>query len=245
MKLLLFDLDGTLVRAGGCGRRALNRAIYDVYGVRSDCGAMNLAGKTDLRNFADALANAGVRRPGRRGVERVHQAYLRCLPRYVGAAVRGGKYRTTPGIRGLLKRLSSEEGVILALGTGNMERGARIKLEHSGLNPYFEFGGFGSDAYTRPALLRVAYRRARRRLNGEPLSPRDVYVIGDTPLDVAAGKKAGFKTVAVGTGFSDWDELARSRPDHLAKDFRRTELWLKWLGIKRSRKRSRSRPRAS
>lgn len=231
MKLLLFDLDGTLVRVGGAGRKALNRAVAVLYGARIDCGANNLAGKTDLRNFAEAVRSATGRRPGRAELKRVHREYLRLLPRYVRAALRERRYELTPGIRRLLARLKREKDVLLALGTGNMEEGARIKLEPSGLSPYFAFGGFGSDAYHRPALLRAAYRRALRRVRGVRIRPGDVYVIGDTPLDVAAGRKAGFKTIAVGTGFAEWEALKRSRPDHLARDFRDVRRWLSWLGL--------------
>lgn len=231
MKLLLFDLDGTLVRAGGAGRKALNRAVEVLYGVRIDCGANNLAGKTDLRNFAEAVRSATGRRPGRAELERVHREYLRLLPRYVRAALRARSYELTPGIRRLLARLKREKEVLLALGTGNMEEGARIKLAPSGLSGYFAFGGFGSDGYHRPALLRAAYRRAREHAPGRRIRPEDVYVIGDTPLDVAAGRKAGFKTIAVGTGFAEWDELKRARPDHLARDFRDVGRWLAWLGL--------------
>lgn len=232
MRVALFDVDGTLVRVAGAGRKALNRAVYNVHGVRRDCGAANLAGKTDLRNFEEAIEGAIGRRPDRAGIERVHREYLRVLPRGVRAAVRAGKYLVIPGVRRLLERLSREPGVLLGLGTGNMELGARIKLEPAGLNGFFRFGGFGSDRYHRPALLRKAVSRARAFANGRSIRPRDVYVIGDTPLDVDAGRKAGYRTIAVGTGFSAWEELVRSRPDHLARDFRDTGRWLGWLGVR-------------
>jgi phosphoglycolate phosphatase-like HAD superfamily hydrolase len=148
----------------------------------------------------------------------------------VRAALRDGSYHVPPGLRVLLKRLSRDPRVLLGLGTGNMERGARIKLEPSGFNAYFLFGGYGSDSFHRPVLLKKAVRRAER-LAGKTLHPDDVFVIGDTPLDVAAGRKAGFKTVAVGTGYTPWRELKASRPDHLAKDFRDVRRWLSWFGL--------------
>lgn len=236
MKLLLFDLDGTLVRADGAGRRALNRAIREIYKVRQDCGRYNLAGKTDLRNFAEAIAMTTGGKASRAEVDRVHEEYLRRLPGMLRVTLRAQKYRYPRGIRRLLKRLHREKSLLLGLGTGNMEKGARIKLGPSGFNDYFEFGGFGSDAYSRPELLRIGFRRAKLRPEGRGLRPRDVFVIGDTPLDVDAGKRAGFKTIAVGTGYSSWKELVASKPDYLAKDFRDVALWLKWFGVRKNGK---------
>ncbi len=232
MKLLLFDLDGTLVRADGAGRRALNRTIKVIYKVRQDCGRYNLAGKTDLRNFAEAIEMTTGSKASRAEVDRVHREYLRRLPGMLRVTLRAKGYRYPRGIRRLLKRLHREESLLLGLGTGNMEIGARIKLGPSGFNDYFEFGGFGSDAYSRPALLKVAFRRAKRYPKGRGLKPGDVYVIGDTPLDVDAGKRAGFKTIAVGTGYSPWEGLVAAKPDYLAKDFRDVDQWLKWFGVR-------------
>ncbi|OGR96701.1 MAG: hypothetical protein A2V88_01620 [Elusimicrobia bacterium RBG_16_66_12] len=224
MKVLLFDIDGTLIRAGGSGRKALNRAAHVLYGHKKACSELTLAGRTDLYNFGQAYRKATGRKPTRAAVERLHQEYLKHLPYYVRSSIRCGDYHIPPGLRTLLKHLSRDKNILLGLGTGNMEKGARIKLEPSGFNVYFLFGGYGSDSFHRPALLRKAVVRARK-LAREPFRPDDVYVIGDTPLDVAAGKKAGFKTIAVGTGFAEWKDLVASKPDHLARDYRNLKRW--------------------
>ncbi len=231
MKILLFDIDGTLVRAGGAGRKALNRAGEVLYKRKNVCDELSLAGHTDLYNFRVAHMIGTGKRPTARQLERLHQEYLKHLPYYVKRAIRNGTYVTPPGIKTLLKRLSKEPTVLLGLGTGNMERGARIKLEPSGFNAYFLFGGYGSDAFHRPALLKKAVARARKRAKGR-ISPKNVFVIGDTPLDVAAGKKAGYNTIGVGTGFARWKDLAASKPDRLARDFRGLSKWLSWFGIR-------------
>ncbi len=231
MKVLLFDIDGTLIRAGGAGRKALNQAALSLYGKKDACSELSLAGHTDLWNFREAYINATGKKPSRAQLERLHQEYLKHLPYYVRRAIKDGSYIYPSGIKALLKRLAREKEVLLGLGTGNMERGARIKLEPSGFNAYFLFGGYGSDAFHRPALLKKAARRAQA-LAQRRIPPQDVYVIGDTPLDVAAGRKAGFKTVGVGTGFAPWKDLVRSKPDHLAKDFRGIDKWLNWFGIR-------------
>lgn len=230
MKVLLFDIDGTLIRGGGCGRKALNAAAYKLYGRRNACSELSLAGRTDLYNFGATYKFATGKRPTRAAVEKLHQAYLERLPYYVKSALRTKTYHVPAGLKALLKRLSKDERVLLGLGTGNMEKGARIKLGPSGFNSYFLFGGYGSDAFHRHALLKKAVARAKK-LAKQPFTHDDVYVIGDTPFDVSAGKKAGYKTIAVGTGYSEWKELVAAKPDHLAKDFRGLSKWLNWFGL--------------
>jgi phosphoglycolate phosphatase len=230
VKVLLFDIDGTLIRAGGSGRKALNRAGEILYGVKNCCSELSLAGRTDLYNFGAAYRFATGKRPTAAAVEKLHREYLKQLPRFVRSSINDGNYHIPPGLKTLLRKLSRDKRVLLGLGTGNMEKGARIKLEPSGFNPYFQFGGFGSDSYHRHLLLRKAVARARK-LTREPFSSEDVFVIGDTPLDVAAGNKSRFKTIGVGTGFSDWRDLRASKPDHLARDFRGLGKWLKWFEL--------------
>jgi len=243
-KILLFDIDGTLVRAGGAGRRALDHAAHKLYGKERVCSEFSLAGRTDLWNFATAFRLATGRKPAKRAVVRLYREYLRLLPGYVRRAAREKTYILPPGIRTLLKRLKREPGVLLGLGTGNLEQGARIKLGPSGFNGYFRFGGFGSDSLHRDLILKKAVRRAACRA-GRRIPPRDVFVIGDTPHDVSAGRKAGYQTIAVGTGFASWPELKRSGPDHLARDFRGVDKWLKWFGIPSSRPSRRRTSRAA
>jgi|CXWL01.1.fsa_nt_gi phosphoglycolate phosphatase-like HAD superfamily hydrolase len=230
MKILLFDVDGTLIRAGGAGRKALNKAAEKLYGRKNSCSELSLAGRTDLYNFGQTYRVATGKKPTRAAVERLHREYLKTLPYYVRAAIRNGSYHVPPGLKTLLKHLSRDKRVLLGLGTGNMEQGARIKLEPSGFNAYFLFGGYGSDSFHRPVLLKKAVMRARKLAHAR-FAPSDVYVIGDTPLDVAAGKKAGFKTVAVGTGFSTWPELVASKPDYLARNYKDIKTWLNWFEL--------------
>ena len=254
MKVLLFDIDGTLIRAGGAGRLALNHAARNLFGKEQVCDEFSLAGRTDLWNFTTACRLATRRPVAGRAVARLHREYLRLLPGYVRRAQRSKTYVLPAGVQALLRRLVREPGILLGLGTGNVERGARIKLAPSGFNAYFRFGGFGSDGFRRETILRKAAQRARR-LAGRRIPARDVYVIGDTPHDVTAGRRAGFVTIAVGTGFSSWRLLQEARPDHLARDFRGMEKWLRWFGIRkppiaraaspRQRKKQRPCPRTS
>ncbi len=230
MKVLLFDIDGTLIRGGGAGRKALNKAAFRLYGVKNACSELSLAGRTDLFNFGQTYRFATGKKPTPRAVERLHQEYLKILPYYVRSAIRTKTYHIPPGLKSLLKHLSRDKRVLLGLGTGNMEKGARIKLEPSGFNAYFLFGGYGSDAFHRHQLLKKGVARAKKLAHAS-FTAKDVFVIGDTPFDVSAGKKAGYKTIAVATGYSAWKELVAAKPDHLAKDFRKLNIWLTWFGL--------------
>ncbi len=231
VRLILFDIDGTLVKAGGAGRKALDRACRELYGNSGVREISSLAGRTDSYNFKMAHWRSTGRRPKAHETRRLQDKYLDLLPRYVKASVRLGTYEVPTGLRRLLRLLRRDPGVLLGLGTGNIEPAARLKLSPTGLNGYFQVGGFGSDAEHRHTLLKKARRRAER-LIGKSIASNDVFVVGDTPFDVRAGRRAGFKTVAVATGYAALEELDRSKPDHLAHDFRRTSQWLQWFGIR-------------
>lgn len=228
MKVALFDLDGTLIRAGGAGRRALDRAILKLHGHPEVCKAFSLSGRTDRQNFRLAHRNATGRKPTAGDLLRIQSAYLRLLPGEVRKALREGRYARAPGISKLLRRLSGRRDVLLGLGTGNIIEGASIKLRPSGLRRYFTFGGYGGDGYTRVQMLRTAVRRAQK-LCESPILPRDVYVIGDTPMDVAAGKRAGFHTGVVTCGYADAAALRKASPELMEPDFRDVRTWTNWL----------------
>ena len=229
MKAVLFDLDGTLVRAGGAGRRALNAAVLALHGKNEVCSEFSLAGRTDLDNFRLALRHALRRNPTAKETERVQAAYLKRLPREVKAAVAGGRYELVPGVKKLLERLRGMPGVLVGLGTGNVETGARLKLRPSGLLEHFSFGGFGCDAFTRVSVLRTAVRRASAAA-GMRIAPSSVYVIGDTDRDVKAGKAAGYHTGVVTAGFGELDKIRRAGPELITEDFRDPAPWLRWIG---------------
>ena len=116
-----------------------------------------------------------------------------------------------PGVAELARRLA-QRGIAVGLGTGNVERGARIKLERSGLNPLFSFGGFGDDAEDRSALLRIGVERARTRCGGV-LAASEVWIIGDTPKDIVAGQAVGARVLAVATARYSVRELLEHQPD--------------------------------
>lgn len=221
--VVLFDVDGTLVRTGGSGRRALDRAFEDLWGLKEASRTLDFSGKPDLRNFTEVFEANFRRRPTPRELSRAAAAYLRCLPEEVRRSVRARTYEVVEGAGELLRELSRRSNVKLGLGTGNFEKGARIKLGPSGLSRYFRFGGFGEDGYDRHHILMAGVRRSRA-------VRADVLIVGDTPIDVEAGRRAGYRTAAVSSGFSTLRALKASKPDHLSRDFRPLSKWLKWIG---------------
>lgn len=215
MRLLLFDLDATLVLTGGSGLLALNRAFKKLYKIDNAMDGIAPHGKTDpiiIREIYAARLNQS--NVDIALISSVIECYLTFLQEEVE---RSQTYRVLPGIRDFLINVGQREGILLGLATGNVELGARIKLQRGELNRFFEFGGFGSDSENRVDLVRCAADRGRRRAG--PIADCDIFVIGDTPLDVRAGKQAGFRTVGVATGHYSVSQLIDSGADIAIPDF--------------------------
>jgi phosphoglycolate phosphatase-like HAD superfamily hydrolase len=210
----LFDLDGTLLKTGGAGKQAMDRALLEVLGLPEALAKIHLDGMTDraiVREAVDALRLQ--QRCTEDEIDRVLERYLALL---AAAMPDCASYQVLPGAEVLVKALHGR-GWAVGLGTGNVERGARIKLQRSGLNPHFAFGGFGCDAEDRAALLAVGVQRASERL-GRALRPEQVWIIGDTPKDIAAARAIGARVLAVATGRFSADELAKHQPDSVVAE---------------------------
>jgi phosphoglycolate phosphatase-like HAD superfamily hydrolase len=204
VKLLLFDIDQTLVNTGGAGLRALDRACQKLFDIDHAMDGISPHGKTDPAIVREILrVRLENPSPSRREIETILESYLYFLKDEIRLSP---AYRVLPGILALLDHLVAHEDALLGLATGNIEMGGRVKLERGGLNRYFDFGGFGSDSEDRTELVRKAAVRAADK-SGRSFQPQDVFVIGDTPLDIAAGKNAGFKTVGVATGSYSEEQL--------------------------------------
>jgi phosphoglycolate phosphatase-like HAD superfamily hydrolase len=210
MKLLLFDIDGTILLTGGAGTRAANRAFEKIHGLGDAMGGIDAAGKTDPLILREMFGNRLSRDYTEDEAEELYREYVIFLEE----EVENCRIEIMPGIPHLLGKLSSRSDMILGIATGNIERGARIKLRKSGLDAHFRVGGFGSDSGSREALIRVAIERAKGRLQDSGGFER-VYVIGDTPHDIVHGRAAGAVTVAVATGRYSITELEEHRPDYL------------------------------
>jgi phosphoglycolate phosphatase len=210
VELILFDLDGTLVSTGGAGLRALDRAFLSLQRLARASEGVPFAGRVDPVIIKDIFQKKLRRVPSEKETRDVVDHYLTALGLELDSA---DNYRVLDGVEPLLAALAARPDVVLALGTGNLEAGARLKLERSGLNPYFAVGGFGSDAEDRAEVLRTGVRRAEEK-TGLRFAPRDVFVVGDTPHDVAAGRALGAVAVAVASGHATREELLASGPDH-------------------------------
>jgi phosphoglycolate phosphatase-like HAD superfamily hydrolase len=203
-KLVLFDIDGTLVLTGGAGLRAMNRACEEIVGHRDALAGIPVSGRTDWIILHDTLARLG-RALDRALFEQLRERYVAHLREEIHQPGKGFN-GALPGVADLLATLQPRDDVYLGLLTGNFEAGARIKLQRFDLWRYFRCGAFGDDAADRNALVPVAVDRAAAC--GVPsLPPADVIVVGDTPHDVACAKAAGATAVGVATGGFTADEL--------------------------------------
>ena len=208
--VLLFDVDGTLVDTGGAGRRAIEASFDRCTGRRDACAKVNFAGMTDRAIVREGLVAIG-RDPSLAQIDAIIAAYLDRLEAEVESSER---YRVLASIELALAAVAARERCAVGLGTGNVERGARIKLKRGGLDDRFGFGGFGCDHEDRAALLRVGAQRGAARLGVSAHDCR-VVVIGDTPRDIAAAKALGAECVAVATGHFSTEELAEHTPTHV------------------------------
>jgi phosphoglycolate phosphatase-like HAD superfamily hydrolase len=212
-RVVLLDVDGTLVLCAGAGRRALERAVAEELGLpATDLSSVRLDGSTDRLIVRHAMALLG--RPfDEAGCDRLLRRYVGLLPEELHAP----GYRVLPGVVPALELLRSR-GVAHGLCTGNVREGARLKLRHGGLDGFFEWeadavGGFAEDGEVRARIVEAAVRRAAARVG--PLAAREVLVVGDTPLDVQAGHEAGCEVLGVATGKYGRQDLRASGADHV------------------------------
>jgi phosphoglycolate phosphatase-like HAD superfamily hydrolase len=223
--LLLWDIDGTLVATAGAGRRAIDAAFLSVLGVADATAGIRFDGCTDPWICHEVFKVRGVPRSKFAGLTReVLARYVENLDQALAAPPEGKRFGPLPGIEAALAALARRDDCVLALLTGNIEPGARKKLERFDLWRYFHFGAWGDDADERPALLPVALRKAAHLGSFEP---RHAVVVGDTPRDVAVGQAHGARTIAVATGGGySRAELEVCRPTHLFDDLSCTEALL-------------------
>ena len=220
--VLLFDIDGTLISSGGAGRRAMEGAFVRRFDRADACSRINFGGMTDR-----AIARAGLEAIGARcddaAIEALLSTYLEILheqlaPRAAAAIERESAPSSSPwriheGIHAALDAAEKKAATAIGLGTGNVRRGAELKLGHVDLFHRFSFGGFGCDHESRPDLLRIGAERGAKQL-GAALAECRVVVIGDTPKDIAAAKASGAESLAVATGGFTIDVLRENDPTY-------------------------------
>lgn len=222
-RLLLFDIDGTLITSGGAGEQALKDAMSARFGVVEDLQGVSLAGSTDANIAVQLLRRHGLD-PEPENIAALLDEYLTHLPSRM--TERNGFLM--PGIISLLEELHTKPEAVLGLLTGNVERGAKIKLTHYGVWHFFQFGAYADDHHDRNELGKFAQARALEK-HGEEFPPERIYVIGDTPRDIECGRAIGAQTVAIATGQYSLEELLVHKPDHLFEDFSDTAAVLQVL----------------
>ncbi|HSG82052.1 MAG TPA: haloacid dehalogenase-like hydrolase [Gemmatimonadota bacterium] len=215
---ILFDIDGTLLLTDGAGRVALRSALESVYGTAGPLDGYNFHGKTDPQIVVELMAGAGFAEPEiRQKMATVWPLYLKRLASELDVRRREERIQILPGVRDVLDGLTRRRDVTLGLLTGNIEEGARLKLEAAGMASKFRLGGFGSDAEDRAGVARVAVERLRSYL-GDSEGGAPVLVIGDTPEDVACARVVRARAVAVATGRHSVGELEETGADAVFAD---------------------------
>jgi phosphoglycolate phosphatase-like HAD superfamily hydrolase len=210
-RLVLFDIDGTLITDGGAARRSYGLALRETYGFEGELTRYDFSGRTDPQITSMVLHDAGFDDDQIAArVPQLWETYLRQLAIHATSE----RVRPLPGIPELLDRLVTVEHVTLGLLTGNIERGARLKLAPAGLNHYFPFGAFGSDSAHREELPPIAVERASN-IDGHRFRGREVVIIGDSIYDVRCGVPHDATTIAIASGKTPAATLRAENPHHL------------------------------
>jgi phosphoglycolate phosphatase-like HAD superfamily hydrolase len=221
VRLVLFDIDGTILLTDGAGRRAVHRALMEVFGSTGTTDH-RFDGKTDPQIVRELMRLEG------HADEHIDERMGRMLSRYVEFLHEElhsgvGSTRLMPGVRELLDALDARDDMLLGLLTGNLEAGARAKLGAAGIDPdRFRVGAYGSDHELRGELPGLAQRRAREEL-GLDIPGHDVVVIGDTPADIQCGRAIGARAIGVATGHYSVDQLSQHRPAAVFEDLSATD----------------------
>ena len=222
--VLLWDIDGTLLTTARAGVFALEDAAREVCGASPDFQALHTAGLTDAE-----VAALSIETCGREPTEEVVHAFLRAYERHLPDSLHRRKGHVMRGIVALLDYLADRKDVTSLLLTGNTPAGAKAKLAHYGLDTYFDGGAFCIDTGGRESIARRARKLAEERL-GE-LSDDSLYVIGDTPHDIRAGKAIGARTIAIGSGPVPFEELQASDPWLALEQLPEPERFVELLGL--------------
>jgi phosphoglycolate phosphatase len=209
-RIVLFDIDGTLVSTGGAGAVAWKRAFEELYGIPADIGEFTDAGMTDPDVGAKTFEAVLDRKPTAPELAQLLQRRLEHLPE---AVAESEGYRVLPGVPERLRQLS-RDGHLLGIITGNGDGAAHIKLARGDLNRWFTFGAYASAGVDRPGIVRRAVERGEAML-GEDVPNSEIYVVGDTPRDIEAAHAVDCTAIAVATGHYDRAALLEAGADHV------------------------------
>ena len=221
-KLILWDIDGTLIVSHGAGIRAMERALEKRFGRKGNLGKIDWAGRTDTWITGEVLRSNGIPDTPQNSHDYL-ETYLELLPVELESGPQG---QVLPGVLALLETLHRRTDIAQGLLTGNLRRGAQFKLTHYKVWHYFELGAFADDSPRRNDLGPHALRRAREK-HAVEFAPANTFVIGDTPYDIECGKVIGARTIAVATGKYNVAELAAHTPTAVLQNFADTAAFLR------------------
>lgn len=226
MKLLLFDIDGTLIHANGAGKRVLAAALQDVFGTTGPLNSYDFSGKTDTRVVTELMDAAAI--PASDIATQLPAVFER-MTHYAAAAFPHDNIQPCPGVLSLLETLRQRSDVLLGLLTGNIEATATLKLAAAGIDPtLFRVGAYGSQHINRDHLPALAMHRANQ-LTQLFFTGENTVIIGDTPLDIQCARAGASKVIAVATGRYSMDTLHQYKPDSLFHNLTDTEAVLQTL----------------
>lgn len=224
MNVFLFDIDGTLIDAGGAGQSAMEQSLAEEFGAVGPVSGISTAGRTDRAIAMDLFEFHGIEVTDDHW-GRYLKSYFRLLP----DSLQNRPGRILPGVPELLQTLANRDNLRLGLLTGNFAEGARLKLAHYGLSQHFSMGGYGDEHLDRDDVARMAWQLVQGR---HPHVERDrVWVIGDTPSDIRCARAIGAKVLAVATGIFTAEELEPHQPDLLLDDLSDVTRWLQVTGL--------------
>ncbi len=211
-KLLIWDIDGTLIDCKGTGRRAMDKTFKKLFDIHDGFSNVSMAGSLDWHIVRNALDINKI----------VQEDIAEFLKEYSITLEEELKFNNCmeilPGIKEILDNTKNHEHVYHALGTGNCEQGARIKLFHLGLDTYFQIGGYGDENILRWQVIEKVINKAKDYYKVNFYN-ENVYVVGDTPKDIECGKKLGVRSIAVATGAYNYKELLNCSPDYIFDNF--------------------------
>lgn len=225
LKAIFWDIDGTLIRAGGAGEQAWLQAMKELYGVDATMHGISWAGRTDP--YISTLFFEKFDLPAE---PEAVEAFLGKYVEYLPAELEETAGEVLPGVSELLEHIRDHPEVEQGLLTGNVREGAEHKLRYYGIWDYFSVGGFADGIYDRPAIARQALEAGRRAWDPD-LSGPDVVVIGDTPFDIECGRAIGARTVGVGTGYCPRETLVAAEPDFYYADLTDVDRFLEETGL--------------
>ncbi|MCK4421767.1 HAD family hydrolase [candidate division WOR-3 bacterium] len=213
-RLLIFDLDGTIIDVFGCGRRAIDKTMHQMFGIKGTGSKLNFSSSTDYVIFLDLIERFDLKG---RFFERIDEFYSIYAEKLKEEIAENANSRFQPGFPELLEFLKTDKKIYLAIATGNMKVGAMTKMAYFEIQDYFPVGGFGDKALNKKEVIYSGCKKAKDFYNYN-FEKEDVFVIGDSSKDISAARDLGFHSIAVTTGLEDKDTLKSKNPDWLFDD---------------------------